>query len=86
MGTEDDHKALRDVPVPGVRAVERSHVGQHVELQEVVVDVHPFSIEHTVNDGREGENGQPETVATITLNPNVPSSGTVTRGSISNCS
>lgn len=48
MGRHDDRVALRDVPMPGVAAIERWHSMQDVELKEVVLNKYPVSVENPV--------------------------------------
>ena len=45
MRAHDDGKALSEVPVPGVRAVEISHTVKDVKLQEV--ELHHGPLENT---------------------------------------
>ncbi len=42
MGTDDDGEPLREVPVPGMRAVEISHTVENVKLQEVELNQSPL--------------------------------------------
>ena len=46
VGADNRHKALAEVPVPGVRAVECGQTVQHVEPQEVVLHQGPLEQEN----------------------------------------
>ena len=54
----DDGEPLGQVPVPRVGAVEARHVMEDVELQEVVVDIHPLAVEEAVNERREEQDDE----------------------------
>ena len=51
----DDRKALREVPVPRMRAVERPLTGQYVEAQEVVGYEEPGAVEDAIDRARTGQ-------------------------------
>ena len=52
VGPKNDDEPLGQVPMPRVASVEATEIRQEVELQKVVVDVDPPSVEYTVDDRR----------------------------------
>ena len=50
LASHHNREALRRVPVPHVRAVERSLAGNDVELEEVERNEHPVSVEDAIDE------------------------------------